>query len=187
MGGSRQTRWPPAPRSPSQPVVTGRHGSGAAPPVRERRPRGGPTDIPAAKRSPATGWKSRAVWTAWSSATTLSEVGHGNGTTLGNDDAFSGAAIVQYRGAQVAVGRGRYSLWTGDVGLAIYLWDCIAGEPSFSDDRCVLTRTRRHVRAQDGWSAAKPIIHSHTAMVSLRSTHPALQGCVCLERLAADQ
>jgi hypothetical protein len=37
----------------------------------------------------------------------------------------------QYRGAQVAVGRGRYSLWTGDVGLAIYLWDCVAGEPRF--------------------------------------------------------
>jgi hypothetical protein len=40
-------------------------------------------------------------------------------------------AIVQYRGAQMAVGRGRYSLWTGDVGLAIYLWDCITEEPRF--------------------------------------------------------
>jgi lantibiotic modifying enzyme len=25
----------------------------------------------------------------------------------------------------------QYSLWTGDVGLAIYLWDCITGEPRF--------------------------------------------------------
>jgi hypothetical protein len=33
--------------------------------------------------------------------------------------------------SQVAVGRGRYSLWTGDVGLAIYLWDCITGEARF--------------------------------------------------------
>ena len=44
---------------------------------------------------------------------------------------FAMTAIVQYRGAQVAVGRGRYSLWTGDVGLAIYLWDCITEEPRF--------------------------------------------------------
>ena len=40
-------------------------------------------------------------------------------------------AIVQYRGALLATGRGRYSLWTGDIGLAIYLWDCITGEPRF--------------------------------------------------------
>ena len=44
---------------------------------------------------------------------------------------FAMTAIVQYRGSQMAVGRGRYSLWTGDVGLAIYLWDCITGEPRF--------------------------------------------------------
>jgi len=40
-------------------------------------------------------------------------------------------AIIQCRGAQQVAGRGRYSLWTGDVGLAIYLWDCITGEPRF--------------------------------------------------------
>ena len=44
---------------------------------------------------------------------------------------FAMTAIVQYRGSQVAVGRGRYSLWTGDVGLAIYLWDCLTEEPRF--------------------------------------------------------
>ncbi|MGJ4938987.1 lanthionine synthetase C family protein [Bradyrhizobium sp. HKCCYLS1011] len=44
---------------------------------------------------------------------------------------FAMTAIVQYRSTRVAVGRGRYSLWTGDVGLAIYLWDCITGEPRF--------------------------------------------------------
>jgi hypothetical protein len=44
---------------------------------------------------------------------------------------FAMTAIVQYRGAQLVVGRGRYSLWTGDVGLAVYLWDCITGEPRF--------------------------------------------------------
>ena len=44
---------------------------------------------------------------------------------------FAMTAIVQYRGAQAVAGRGRYSLWTGDVGLAIYLWDCVTGEPRF--------------------------------------------------------
>jgi hypothetical protein len=44
---------------------------------------------------------------------------------------FAMTAIVQYRGARMAVGRGRYTLWTGDVGLAVYLWDCITGEPRF--------------------------------------------------------
>ena len=44
---------------------------------------------------------------------------------------FAMTAIVQYRGTQVAVGRGRYSLWTGDIGLTVYLWDCITAEPRF--------------------------------------------------------
>jgi hypothetical protein len=44
---------------------------------------------------------------------------------------FAMTAIVQYRGAYSAVGRGRYTLWTGDVGLAIYLWDCITAQPRF--------------------------------------------------------
>jgi hypothetical protein len=44
---------------------------------------------------------------------------------------FAMTAIVQTRGAQAVVGRGRYSLWTGDIGLAIYLWDCITGKPRF--------------------------------------------------------
>lgn len=44
---------------------------------------------------------------------------------------FAMTAIVQYRGARMVAGRGRYSLWTGDVGLAIYLWDCITGDAQF--------------------------------------------------------
>lgn len=44
---------------------------------------------------------------------------------------FAMTAIVQYRGAKLVVSRGRFSLWTGDVGLAIYLWDCITGKPRF--------------------------------------------------------
>ncbi|CAL79841.1 hypothetical protein; putative Lanthionine synthetase C-like protein [Bradyrhizobium sp. ORS 278] len=44
---------------------------------------------------------------------------------------FAMTAIVQCRGARMAAGRGRYSLWTGDVGLAIYLWHCITGDGRF--------------------------------------------------------
>lgn len=40
-------------------------------------------------------------------------------------------ATDQVRGAHAAFGRGRYSLWTGDAGLAVYLWHCISGEPQF--------------------------------------------------------
>lgn len=45
--------------------------------------------------------------------------------------AFAMAAIDQVRGARAAFGRGRYSLWTGDAGLAVYLWHCVTGEPQF--------------------------------------------------------
>ncbi len=44
---------------------------------------------------------------------------------------FAMTAIAQYREAREEVGRGRYSLWTGDIGLAAYLWDCLTGEPRF--------------------------------------------------------
>ena len=45
--------------------------------------------------------------------------------------AFAMAAIDQVRGARAAFGRGRYSPWTGDPGLAVYLWHCTTGEPQF--------------------------------------------------------
>jgi hypothetical protein len=37
-------------------------------------------------------------------------------------------AIAQSDRLAVEHGRRRYSLWTGDAGLACYLWSCIAGE-----------------------------------------------------------
>jgi len=42
-------------------------------------------------------------------------------------------AFAMHAGAQVErmrsrYGRGRYSLWTGDVGVALYLWSCISGD-----------------------------------------------------------
>jgi hypothetical protein len=45
--------------------------------------------------------------------------------------AFAMTAIAQYREARDQLGRGRYSLWTGDIGLAVYLWDCVTTEPKF--------------------------------------------------------
>lgn len=44
---------------------------------------------------------------------------------------FAMTAIAQCREARAEVGRGRYSLWTGDIGLAVYLWDCLRAEPRF--------------------------------------------------------
>jgi hypothetical protein len=39
--------------------------------------------------------------------------------------------VAQCREARKQLGRGRYSLWTGDTGLAIYLWDCLNALPRF--------------------------------------------------------
>jgi lanthionine synthetase-like protein len=45
--------------------------------------------------------------------------------------AFAMTAIAQCRETRTELGRGRYSLWTGDIGLAVYLWDCLKAEPRF--------------------------------------------------------
>jgi len=45
--------------------------------------------------------------------------------------AFAMTAIAQCREARSELGRGRYSLWTGDAGLATYLRDCLTAEPRF--------------------------------------------------------
>jgi len=45
--------------------------------------------------------------------------------------AFAMTASAQCRAARAELGRGRFSLWTGDPGLAVYLWDCLTGEPRF--------------------------------------------------------
>jgi len=41
--------------------------------------------------------------------------------------AFAMHAIEQQQRAHQAHGRGRYTLWTGDAGLALYLWHCLDG------------------------------------------------------------
>ena len=50
---------------------------------------------------------------------------------------FAMHAITQWRGHTARFGRGRYSLWTGDVGVALYLWDCIRGEGEFPTVDCI--------------------------------------------------
>lgn len=45
--------------------------------------------------------------------------------------AFAMTAIAQYRETRHQLGRGRYSLWTGDIGLAVYVWDCLTSDPAF--------------------------------------------------------
>jgi hypothetical protein len=41
--------------------------------------------------------------------------------------AFAMHAIVQQEAMRAKYGRGRYTLWTGDPGLAVYLWHCLQG------------------------------------------------------------
>lgn len=44
---------------------------------------------------------------------------------------FAMHAIEQVDSERVRVGRGRYSLWTGDVGVAVYLRACLDEAPEF--------------------------------------------------------
>jgi hypothetical protein len=52
----------------------------------------------------------------------------GDARWLARARAFAMHAIGQCERARREQGRGRYSLWTGDAGLAVYLWHCIAGQ-----------------------------------------------------------
>ena len=45
--------------------------------------------------------------------------------------AFAMTAIEQWRAVRERYRQGRYSLWTGDLGLAIYLHDCLREAPHF--------------------------------------------------------
>jgi hypothetical protein len=45
--------------------------------------------------------------------------------------AFAMHAIAQFEDETAATGRLRHSLWTGDIGLAIFLWDCLREEAAF--------------------------------------------------------
>jgi hypothetical protein len=43
--------------------------------------------------------------------------------------AFAMHALAQVKQARAEHGRGRYTLWTGDAGTALYLGDCLEGKP----------------------------------------------------------
>jgi hypothetical protein len=45
--------------------------------------------------------------------------------------AFAMHGIGQVEGDAARYGQGRYSLWTGDPGFAVYLWDCIRARAAF--------------------------------------------------------
>jgi hypothetical protein len=55
----------------------------------------------------------------------------GDAMWLDRARAFAMTAIAQWGEARRKYGQGRYSLWTGDPGLACYLWDCVNGEARF--------------------------------------------------------
>jgi hypothetical protein len=38
---------------------------------------------------------------------------------------FAMHSILQVKAARAKYGRGRYALWTGDIGVAVYLWQCL--------------------------------------------------------------
>jgi lantibiotic modifying enzyme len=45
--------------------------------------------------------------------------------------AFAMHGIVQVEQERTVHGQGRHTLWTGDLGMACVLWDCISGRPGF--------------------------------------------------------
>ena len=54
----------------------------------------------------------------------------GEGRWLERARAFAMHALRQSEAARAALGRRRYSLWTGDLGLAVFLWSCINADPA---------------------------------------------------------
>lgn len=51
----------------------------------------------------------------------------GDAAWLERARAFAMHAIAQQEAMHAKYGRGRYALWTGDPGLAVYLWHCVQG------------------------------------------------------------
>ena len=50
--------------------------------------------------------------------------------------AFAMHGIEQVEQERTTHGRGRHTLWTGDLGMACVLWDCIRGQPGFPTLDC---------------------------------------------------
>jgi hypothetical protein len=56
----------------------------------------------------------------------------GDAMWLDRARAFAMHAIEQSELARAQHGQGRYTLWTGDAGLAVYLWQCLQGRPGMA-------------------------------------------------------
>lgn len=50
---------------------------------------------------------------------------------LGRAQRFAVHALEQVERARGARGRGRYSLWTGDLGVALFAADCVQGRSEY--------------------------------------------------------
>ena len=55
----------------------------------------------------------------------------GDAQWLDRARAFAMHGIAQTQADHAHHGQGQHSLWTGDLGFAIYLWDCLRGQPQF--------------------------------------------------------
>ncbi len=55
----------------------------------------------------------------------------GDSLWLDRARAFAMHGMVQAQADWTCHGHGQYSLWTGDLGFAVYLWDCITAKPKF--------------------------------------------------------
>jgi hypothetical protein len=55
----------------------------------------------------------------------------GDSLWLDRARAYAAHGIEQLDAEAPRVGRRRYSLWTGDIGFAIYLWDCVRATARF--------------------------------------------------------
>ena len=55
----------------------------------------------------------------------------GNALWLERARSFAMHGIAQTQAASTTYGQMRHSLWTGDPGFAIYLWDCVRGGDRF--------------------------------------------------------
>ena len=51
----------------------------------------------------------------------------GDSVWLARARSFAMHAIAQWERTRRRYGRGRYTLWTGDPGLAVFIWHCLAG------------------------------------------------------------
>lgn len=52
----------------------------------------------------------------------------GQAVWLARARVFAMHALAQSERERAAAGRGRHTLWTGDLGLAVYLWHCLGGD-----------------------------------------------------------